>query len=202
VRGLKRYRPSPAMIVALIALIAATTGGAIAANGLVTSAGVKNNSLTGKDIKNKSIGRVDLSKAALRGRGPAGPPGPPGAAGPAGPSAGFHFDSGAADLPGSTSPQTVATLALPPGNYALFAKVLAVNGPVDLSTFSCTLSLGVNVIDTGFPLTLGVDDRDYFPLSGRGTLAAAGAATVACSGAAGSVFRDRHIEAIQVGSLP
>jgi hypothetical protein len=197
------------MIVALIALIAATTGGAIAANGLVTSASVKNNSLTGRDIKNnsvvgadikdKSIGRKDLARSALGRSGPAGPPGP---AGPAGPSAGFHFDSGTSDLPSGPTPQAVATLALPPGNYVIYAKALATNGATEGVTFSCSLSLGPNVLDTGFPLSLGAQDRDYFPLAGRGTLAAAGAATITCTGASDGVFRDRHIEAIQVGSLP
>jgi collagen triple helix repeat protein len=73
---------SPAMIVALVALFVALSGTAVAASGLVT----------GEQIKNHSIGVIDLSTSAvkqLRGHdgesGIMGQPGPIGATGPAGP---------------------------------------------------------------------------------------------------------------------
>ncbi len=213
-RGLTRFRPSPAMLVAFVALVAATAGGAIAADALVTSAGVKNNSLTGADIRNNSISGADIRNrsigpadltAAARGRsGPAGPAGAAGPAGPAGapgPSAGFAYDSGPSDLAWNDLDQVVATLPLPAGNYVLSAKVLATNDGA-LVTVSCNLSLGQSVIDTAFPLSLDTTDRDYFPLSGRGSLAAAGSVAVTCNGGPSGHFRDRQIEAIQVGSLP
>lgn len=77
-------------IVAGGAIVLALGGGtATAASTLITSKDVKNNSLTGTDIKNGSIGAGELTKSAkasLTGQtGPAGPIGPAGPAGPAGP---------------------------------------------------------------------------------------------------------------------
>jgi hypothetical protein len=65
-------RPSPALVVALVAVVLASAGSAVAA-GLITS----------KQIKNGTIQRADLStsvRASLAKRGPRGPQGP-GAAG-------------------------------------------------------------------------------------------------------------------------
>lgn len=88
---------TPAMIVALIALVSSLTGAAIAAK-LVTGKQVKNSSLTGADVKDRSLTGKDLRKAsigadrlsaaaraALRGQtGAAGAPGAPGIQGPKG----------------------------------------------------------------------------------------------------------------------
>lgn len=69
---------TPSMVVALLALTVALSGTAVAAKGLIT----------GAQIKDHSIGYVDISTLAvgkLRGRvGRVGPPGPQGAQGPAG----------------------------------------------------------------------------------------------------------------------
>jgi hypothetical protein len=78
-----RKRISPATIIVLVAaLFVVLTGTATAAK-----------LITGAQIKNGSIGLVDLSakaKKALRGqRGPAGPQGPAGAQGVPGPAGGF-----------------------------------------------------------------------------------------------------------------
>jgi hypothetical protein len=74
-------RPRAATIIAFVALFAVLGGSAVAAK-----------KLTGKDIKDGSIGLKDLSKSAQRAlegaqgpRGAAGPSGAPGAQGPAGP---------------------------------------------------------------------------------------------------------------------
>lgn len=86
-------RPSPAMIVALVALTVAMSGTAVAAsNVLITSS---------KQIKNGVIGTADLSKKArtsLTGKaGKAGPAGATGAAGATGP-------AGTAGATGPTGP--------------------------------------------------------------------------------------------------
>lgn len=101
-------KPSPAMIVAVVALLSSLTGGAVAAtvitgknvkNSSLTGADVKNSTLTGKDVKNGSLSSADLKKggiaadrltaaarASLKGAaGPAGATGPAGGVGPAGP---------------------------------------------------------------------------------------------------------------------
>ena len=90
--------PSPAMIVALIALFVATTGTAVA-GALITGANVKNNSLTGVDVLNGSLTTADVRNGTLvpadfkantlpagpQGQqGPQGPSGAPGANGAAG----------------------------------------------------------------------------------------------------------------------
>jgi len=78
---------SPSLVVALLALLIALAGPAAAAVSKL---------ITGKDIKDGSIGLVDLSakaKEALRGQagaqGPIGAQGPAGSPGPAGVSGGF-----------------------------------------------------------------------------------------------------------------
>lgn len=75
-------RPSPALVVAFGALLAAGAPVAVA-SGLITGDQILNSSITGKDLKDGSIGPSDLSRsarAALQGA-----PGKPGTAGPAGP---------------------------------------------------------------------------------------------------------------------
>jgi len=79
------HRPSPAMIVALIALVAATSGSAIADGANAIIAKLKNNSVTSATVKNGSLKVVDFNKkeaAKLKGAtGPAGAAGPQGPAG-------------------------------------------------------------------------------------------------------------------------
>ena len=107
-RILHDHRPSPAMVVASIALLAALGGTSVAAvanvpdnsvgtvkikNNAVTaakiagnavnSAKIANNAVTSSEIKNATIQPADLS-AAAKTAGPQGPPGPAGPSGPAG----------------------------------------------------------------------------------------------------------------------
>lgn len=107
--SLLRRLPSPATVLAGLALFVALGGVSAASdavasvarsitgkqikNGSVTGADVKDGSVTGRDVKDRSIAKRDLAQDALV-AGPQGPPGPqgpkgdsgdPGAAGPAGP---------------------------------------------------------------------------------------------------------------------
>lgn len=98
-----RHRPSSSMLVAVLALVFATTGSAVAAS-LITS----------KQIKNGTIQLVDISKkakTALTGLpGPAGPAGPAGGAtGPAGP-AGAAGAAGAKGDKGDTGRSALTPL--------------------------------------------------------------------------------------------
>jgi hypothetical protein len=83
---LRGRRPSPAMIVAMLALIAALAGTATAAS-LIKSKDIKNGTIRGKDIHKKTIPASKLTKAArnsLKGqRGPQGAKGNTGAKGSA-----------------------------------------------------------------------------------------------------------------------
>ncbi len=60
-----RRRPSPALVIAAIALFAALSGTAYALT--ITGANVKNGSLTGDDIRNRSLTQSDLRGRSLKG---------------------------------------------------------------------------------------------------------------------------------------
>jgi hypothetical protein len=77
--------PSPAMIVALIALFAALTGSAVA-GALITGAQIQNASVTGLDVRRATLTGLHvkdhtLTPADFKGQLPAGPRGPAGPAG-------------------------------------------------------------------------------------------------------------------------
>jgi hypothetical protein len=80
-----RKRPSPAMLLAIAAVVLSGVGSATAAQ-LISGNQIKNNSVTSKDIKNRTLVRKDFkSGQLLRGpRGLQGPQGPTGATGPRG----------------------------------------------------------------------------------------------------------------------
>jgi hypothetical protein len=81
-----KLRPSPAMVVALIALFVSGGGVGYAAS-TIGSAQIKNNSVKSKDIKNKTITKKDINSKSLKAlkgdTGAKGPQGPAGAAGSA-----------------------------------------------------------------------------------------------------------------------
>lgn len=94
-------RPSPALVIAIIALVFSMAGGASAAKRLITGADIKDNSLTGADVRNGSLISADFRRGSVP-KGPAGPSGvqgPPGVAGPAG-AAGAAGAQGAPGLSG------------------------------------------------------------------------------------------------------
>ncbi len=116
---MRSRRPSPAIIVAIVALVFAATGSATAA-GLISGSQLVGNSVTSAKIKNRTLQVKDLSPAArqaLRGKqgpaGPAGPaggePGPQGPAGPAGP-------AGPQGAPGISGHQVVTGIHVLLGN--------------------------------------------------------------------------------------
>jgi hypothetical protein len=61
-----RRRPSPAMVVALIALFVALGGPAEAKKRLMDGGLIRKGSVTGREIKNGSVAKADLTKAAVR----------------------------------------------------------------------------------------------------------------------------------------
>jgi hypothetical protein len=85
---LSRFRPSPALVVACVALIVALGGTTYAAIKLppnsVDNRALRRNAVTASKIKNGTVGTSDLAPGVLR-RGPAGPPGPRGRQGERGP---------------------------------------------------------------------------------------------------------------------
>jgi hypothetical protein len=102
---LKRMSRRHTTAVAYLALFAALGGSAYAAV-TVTGQNIKDGTITGRDVKNRSLGTSKLSTAAVSSlageRGPAGPQGERGERGPVGPAgpAGPQGAPGAAGLPG------------------------------------------------------------------------------------------------------
>ena len=103
-------RQSPALIVALMALVLAAGGPAAAvdaaqaAKKLITGKAIKDNSLTGKDVKDGSLLAKDFKKGQLPVGGAANSPGAPGSTGPSGP-AGPAGPKGEQGLQGERGPQ-------------------------------------------------------------------------------------------------
>lgn len=88
----KRLQGAPAIVIAVVALVMAMTGSAVAA-GLITGRDIQNGSITRADIHNATLGINKLTDSArhqLQGQrgatGPRGPRGATGHTGPAGPS--------------------------------------------------------------------------------------------------------------------
>jgi hypothetical protein len=127
------HRPSPAMIVACLALLVALTGTSVAAvsqlvprnsvgpnqlrTGAVTRPKLRNNAVDTTKVANRSLRAVDFAAGQL----PAGPQGPQGPAGPAGTGATLAFGSATGanatatssttfvELPGASASVTVPT---------------------------------------------------------------------------------------------
>jgi hypothetical protein len=115
---MKLHRPSPAMVVSIIALIVALGGTAVATTKLLitSTSQVKDGVLTGKDLRDGSVASRDLSRSLL-------------VHVLQGPSSGSS-DTSAVEAHRLTGPDVtkggkapVASLDLQPGVYAVFAKV-------------------------------------------------------------------------------
>ncbi|MFL5843804.1 MAG: hypothetical protein ACJ762_03855 [Solirubrobacteraceae bacterium] len=114
---MKSHRPSPALVVSIVALIVALGGTAVAAKVLITSsAQIKNRTISGLDLKDGAITKRQISKSTLSSL-------------KAAPSSGGSSDTQALESHRQTGPdvaaggsQQVASLALQPGVYAVFAK--------------------------------------------------------------------------------
>ncbi|HEX2072010.1 MAG TPA: collagen-like protein [Thermoleophilaceae bacterium] len=214
-------QPSPALVVACIALFVALGGVGYAAATIGTK-DIRNGAVTGKKIKNRTITTNDIKRktvASLRGKtgpagatGPAGPTGPAGATGATGargPSDGFFFRGTNILNFVTNTDQTVATMALPAGSFILTAKVVVNNNEGAVRQYGCSLELGGTVIDNFHDaLELDVtgsgaaDDRDVVALTSGGTLAAPGNATVVCrTNSASGNWLARTITAVQVATL-
>jgi hypothetical protein len=216
-------RQSPAMIVAMLALFVALTGTAVATtSALIGSAQIRNNSITGIDVKNRSLRPIDFRGSVrgprglrgLRGLvGPQGPAGPQGLAGaqgiqgPIGPSNAYSTAPETAVVDLGAAEVLVKSLALPAaGSYLVFSSVTLNNnaGAGLEATFSCRLVTGADIeLDDGVTSDGGeVDDRHEGTLLGAGTLAAPGSVELRCSSnqdASNAV--GARITAVRVGTL-
>lgn len=127
-------RPSPALVVSIIALVMATAGTATAAKvlvtsttqikrGVVNSGDVKDGALSGRDVRDGSLQIGDLEPAARA------------AITDAQVSAVEVFrKDGPTDVPRGEE-RTIATASIEPGVYAIFSKAVLSPGPGEESLF-------------------------------------------------------------------
>jgi len=133
---LLRHRPSPAIVIACVALLLALGGVSWAATALppnsVGTAQLKNNAVTSSKVKNHSLLRADFKSGQI----PKGPAGPAGATGPAGP-------QGPKGPTGPAGPASTAAL-----KWALVkadATIVAQSGGITMTSHS----VGNYILDFG-----------------------------------------------------
>src|SRR5437764_6261249 len=135
---LSRHKPSPAMVVAMLALVFALTGTGIAAvtalprnsvgtrqlrTGAVVSSKVRNHSLLARDFRRGQLPRGPI--------GPVGPAGPQGPAGPAGASGNLAVNVHEADAAVGPGRRAFAIAACPSGQRALGGGVYLADSTPD-----------------------------------------------------------------------
>ena len=220
---LKGRRPSPALVVASMALLVALGGtGYAAANlpansvgpaqlkaGAVTNSKIASNAVTSSKVKAHSLLKSDFETGQIP-RGAVGPPGPPGAPGVQG----SQGPPGVQGLPGpslayassnsgpSSVPDTLTTLASlsvsQPGNYVIWAKGWA-TGTSDLDV-TCKLVAGTDTDTTkvhAFHIAQSVSAMLVHQFTSSGIV------QLQCvsSDANAETMNSMRIVAIQVGSL-
>jgi hypothetical protein len=150
-RRILARRPSPAMVVAVVALVSSLTGGAVAAT-LITGGDIKNGSIAKKDLKKNSVNTKkvqnqtliadDFAPGQLREgvqgiQGLKGDKGEKGEQGDRGPSDVYTVGDG--DSPTSDPP---LTKDVPAGTYFVTAQVVNYSAADTSENTLCTLSGG------------------------------------------------------------
>jgi len=192
-----RHRPSPAMVVACLALAVALTGTSYAASRLpansvgtkqlkknaVTSTRVKNNALTGADVKEATLRQVPSAATAASATN-AGHAASADSATTANAAFSTHNDSQIA-LPNSLD--AIGTLSIPEaGNYVVFAKIEAYNASGTPNTRSrCYLrggAAGPDLDGLAFDADAAfVDDEETVALQGVLQLTSPGQVVLVCA---------------------
>jgi len=125
-------RPSPALVVAGVALFVALGGTGYAAlqlpknsvgpkqlqEGAVNRSDIANNAITGAKVKNRSLTNTDFRASSLP-RGPRGPTGPRGLAGPAGRAPGYGYVAANGSLDPARSTAGIEVRRLNSGVYCI-----------------------------------------------------------------------------------
>jgi len=169
-RRLLSRRPSPAMVVAVVALVSSLTGGAVAAT-LITGADIKNGTIGTKDIKKNAVVSKKVKNGSLLSKdfkagqlptgatGPQGSQGIPGAKGDKGDKGdpgtnGANGTDGAtgprgpsdgfykkgSDFLGLTSLTSIVSLSLPAGSWVVNASGVMNNDNSSQAQSNCSLN--------------------------------------------------------------
>lgn len=159
-----KAKASPAMVVAIIAVVLATTGSAFATQTLLTGKDIKDGTITKADLAPSASAAAKKAKRGPRGargpqgeqgeQGPLGLIGPRGERGPAGPTGA----DGPTGPPGTTGPVGPTGPIGPQGpqgdpGQALVSDTITGGGPIDLGT-------PLTLASTGPDNTEGVDLTD------------------------------------------
>jgi collagen type VII alpha len=204
-----RKRITYANVAATLALVFSMTGGALAANHYLINSTKQISPKVLKKLKGATgkTGKTGLTGASGA-NGREGPAGKNGTNGERGPSTAFSANSGSAIKEWPTKanePQTVLSLSLPAGSFAITGKVLA-NNNAGVADVECELLAGGKQVDPGFEaLTLAASapgDRGELTMTGTVALAAPSSAEVVCksSGTSGN-YLGTAISAIQVATI-
>ena len=136
-RMLLRRTPSPAFVIALVALMVGLSGSAVASVAgvpwnSVGTAQLKGDAVVSSRVKNRSLMAVDFKRGQLpRGArglpGPAGPAGPVGPAGPAGPPGMSQLQQVLVNSATDSSSPKTASARCPSGKKAVGGGALPVN---------------------------------------------------------------------------
>lgn len=133
-RCLLSHRPSPATVIALLALLVASAGSATAASvvtaALITGRDIKDASVTGKDIRDKSLTPKDFRGSVQGPPGPAGPQGETGEIGEPGPPGESGSGTGSTATLAATVRESSDALTVP-GNAARNGNYVTVAGEAD-----------------------------------------------------------------------
>ncbi len=137
-----RYRPSPALVISLIALFVSLGGGAYALtvtggqvkNGSLTGKDVKKDSLTGREIRESKVGKVPRARVADRvGRRTSEQV-----------TTQAFFAAQKAPKGFTDAPTVIGRLSLPAGSYVISAKVTASNTASTTLQAKCILRAGTS----------------------------------------------------------
>jgi hypothetical protein len=169
---LLRQPPSAALVLALVAVVLASAGSAVAAQ-----------MITSRQIKNGTIQRADLSKSVRSSLAKRGPRGAQGPGGPAGIGKGYFVTRVASGIQlGTDFGEVVALKGLAPGSYIIEGRAAAVNFTAE-QFVRCHLRAGTS--DFGPTVVHVANDT-----SEAGTIAPAG--TFSSSAPFDAAMRCRH----------
>jgi hypothetical protein len=197
-------RPSPGLLIAVVALFIALSATASAAL-VVTGSTIKDKTITGRDVKNRTLGAKKLSKKAIGSL--RGAKGDPGAVGPAGPSKAY-VDNLAKPITDQFT--RVMEVAVEPGTYTaqvnmevhptgaageVECRLRALGGTPTLLGYTGVLFLG------DVPASGQIDSR-FISYGGGFTAAESGIVEMVCKhGAAPVDSTDGDLVITKVGEL-
>ncbi|HWE34678.1 MAG TPA: collagen-like protein [Solirubrobacteraceae bacterium] len=190
----RHLTPSPATVIATIALILAAGGGAWAASAHHAKA----------KAHAASSNQGQRGPRGPRGfRGFRGPRGFTGSAGPAGPSDGYVVNVAKSQSLTPGTDDTVATLQVPAGGtYIVTASTELGNQTPNENLLSCSLLQNFNPLDSGSAdLPAETVFAATISLTGAASADNGGSIKVTCNPSAGAAARNTVITAVKVGTL-